>query len=83
MANQKVVVRTGDKVEKSGIYRRVGEKNEEVLSTGDRVPPHKASKQQLVLVREAKHTRERQSCFFFLRQLLLEYSKFCQPRHYQ
>ena len=55
MTHKNVVVKTGEKVEISGIYRRIGEKNEEVLSTGDRVPPYKADAQKLVLVRPAKH----------------------------
>ena len=58
MANKKVVVKTGEKVEISGIYRRVGEKNEEVLSKGDRVPPYKADSQKLVLERAAKHSKK-------------------------
>ena len=52
---KKVKVGTGEVVKISGIYGRVGSKNEEVLSNGDRVPPYKSHSQQLVLKRAAKH----------------------------
>lgn len=58
MPNKKVVVKTGEKVKVSGIYRKVGLKTEVVLTTDDRVPPTKDGSQKLVLVRAAKHPKQ-------------------------
>lgn len=58
VANKKVVVGTEDKVQKSWIYRRIGDQNEEALSTGARVPPYKGDTPKLVLIRQAKHAKK-------------------------
>lgn len=49
-------IHTGAKVTDSGIYRVVGNTNEVILSTGDRVPPSHGKAVDVVLVRKVKHT---------------------------
>lgn len=52
MANK---LHTGEIVIDSGIYRVVGDTNEVILSTGDRVPPSNKKAVDVVLVRKVKH----------------------------
>ena len=52
---EKIIVRTGEKAPKSGVYRYAGRSTELVLSKGERVPPNsKGHRNWVTLVRTTK-----------------------------
>jgi len=55
---KKIIVKTGEIVSDSGIYRPSGGTTEYALNEGQRVPPNKEGKRQLFcLVHKAKHKK--------------------------
>ena len=58
MTNKKVVVRTGEKVDISGIYRPAGARTEVIFSKGDRATPNnEGTQQRFTLIRPVKHKK--------------------------